>query len=325
MQYLRVGLFRLDIKYAHPIPIDDGDAVIPTMMFPPTVWNGLNDRLFFGNRSSAEIWANKRFDSLEGYLQKQKYAPPVSRAGEMLSGLHSENFLQYLMTERFQFPLIQREMCFYRTRSDGTFRTTDCEWSFMKLSIKIPEQQVPGLIVLGMHRSGTSLLSGLLVQSLGMNLPGEEITAKAYPEQNAKGFFEVRDVVRQNDEWLINANMSWDDLGPIAGNATDHSVRAIGPLGWPGLSAVHQLNNIVNVPWLLKDPRLCITLRKWLPYLDGQSPPVLFTYRNPIDVAKSLSARKSHPLSLERGLELWILYNREAIRNTANLCRIITR
>jgi hypothetical protein len=332
VQYHRVGLFRLDLKYAHPIPIDDGDAVIPSMMYIPHVWNGLNDRIFFGVRSYAEIWATKRFDAVDGYIKLQKTRQTKSSYGEVLSGLHSENFLAYLMTEKFQFPLIQRDMCFYRTRSDGTFRSSDCEWLLLTLSMKIPEFQVPGIIVLGMHRSGTSLLSGLLAQIFNLRIPGEQVRAENYPEQNAKGFFEPFDVVRQNDEWLQMMNMSWDNLGPLlmssstnVDSETIFSARYPGQLGWNGISAIQELNNIENAPWLIKDPRLCITLQKWLPHLDGSRPAIIFTYRNPIHVAKSLSMRKRNPVSLERGIELWIAYNREAIHNSNNLCRIVTR
>jgi hypothetical protein len=43
---------------------------------------------------------------------------------------------------------------------------------------------------------------------------------------------------------------------------------------------------------LLKDPRLCLTLRSWLP-LFRKLPAVVFTYRHPIEVCQSLVARSA--------------------------------
>ena len=78
------------------------------------------------------------------------------------------------------------------------------------------------------------------------------------------------------------------------------------------------------MPWALKDPRLCLTLRFWLPLLSsgnstvserkeagasgkGVAPAVLFTYRHPVEVAKSLQKREG--FGIKRGLLLWLAYN----------------
>lgn len=87
-----------------------------------------------------------------------------------------------------------------------------------------------------------------------------------------------------------------------------------------GKTALAFLNDGDNAPWLQKDPRMCITLKTWLPLLNNV-PAVLFTYRNPFEVAMSLKKREKN-FSLEHGLRLWIIYNMRAIQNSQGLCRV---
>ena len=90
-----------------------------------------------------------------------------------------------------------------------------------------------------------------------------------------------------------------------------------------GERALTFLNNPINYPWMLKDPRLCITLRTWLPLLKF-IPVVLFTYRHPLDVALSLNKRAIEHYAVEYSLRLWYVYNRRAIEQSNDLCRVIT-
>src|SRR5690242_13435712 len=71
------------------------------------------------------------------------------------------------------------------------------------------------LIILGMHRSGTSLLTGLLSQV------GVQMGKSLYAHQkgvNEKGFWEHEDIVDTHDELLLNLDSQWDDLLPLADN-----------------------------------------------------------------------------------------------------------
>ena len=66
------------------------------------------------------------------------------------------------------------------------------------------------VFVLGMHRSGTSALSGTL-NKLGFYL-GKELI-KEYPD-NIKGFFENKDIVEFNKNKLLPFyNSSWSSIG----------------------------------------------------------------------------------------------------------------
>jgi len=173
-----------------------------------------------------------------------------------------------------------------------------------------------GFIVLGMHRSGTSMVSGLLHESAGYNVGGPLI-GSAF--DNEKGFFERIDIVLQNDEFMSKQNIWW------SANVINYNwEKAIQDKesgvvtfknGKPGLKFLEDPN---NAPWLQKDPRMCITLKTWL-HLMKSEPAVLFTYRHPLEVTLSLHKREKD-FPLEKGLRLWIVYNMRAIQNSRGLC-----
>jgi hypothetical protein len=52
------------------------------------------------------------------------------------------------------------------------------------------------------------------------------------------------------------------------------------------------------------------------------APVVLFTYRHPLQVARSLLREKK--LQMDHGFQIWIIYNMRAIQNSAGLCRVVT-
>jgi hypothetical protein len=89
-----------------------------------------------------------------------------------------------------------------------------------------------------------------------------------------------------------------------------------------GEKALNFFNDPDNGPWLQKDPRMCITLKTWLPLLHNE-PAVLFTYRHPLQVARSLVKREP-TFRMDHGFRIWIVYNMRAIQNSAGLCRVLT-
>lgn len=177
--------------------------------------------------------------------------------------------------------------------------------------------QRQGFFVLGMHRSGTSLLSGMLHTSCGYNVGGPLI-GSAF--DNEKGFFERIDIVLQNDEFMRAQQIWW------AANVINYDWQQAlkdkeeGRIDFTkyGISGLGFLNNPNNSPWLQKDPRMCITLKTWLKLMNSE-PAVVFTYRHPLEVAMSLKHRERN-FSLERGLRLWIVYNMRGIQNSKGLC-----
>jgi len=185
---------------------------------------------------------------------------------------------------------------------------------------KLATANRPGVIILGMHRSGTSVIGGL-ISKMGLKTGGPLIQAA---EDNAKGFFERVDVVLQNDELMKLQNI-WYSFNTVSYDNTRGLMAALDakdskPLFKEGRRALAFLNGPDNYPWMLKDPRLCITLRTWLPLLNF-IPAILFTYRHPLDVALSLNKRYEH-MQMGKGMRLWYVYNKRAIQQSSDLCRV---
>lgn len=181
-----------------------------------------------------------------------------------------------------------------------------------------------GVIVLGMHRSGTSMLSGLLVKGLGYQTGGPLIGQSF---DNKKGFFERVDIVLQNDRFLAKQQANWDRNVVAYKGELGYQQKLNGQVKWKeGVKGLKFLNEGES-PWLQKDPRMCITLPTWLPMLN-KKPAVIFTYRHPLQVALSLRKRnkiEGFPhFPLEKGFRLWIIYNMRAIQNSASLCTVYT-
>ena len=128
----------------------------------------------------------------------------------------------------------------------------------------------PGVIVLGMHRSGTSIIGGLL-NKMGLATGGPLIRPW---KDNEKGFFERIDVVLQNDYIMhkqgvdYSANTHRYDALKGLKEVLNNLEPSDGKFFNEGRRALSFLNDPHNYPWMLKDPRLCVTLRTWLPLLN---------------------------------------------------------
>ena len=66
-------------------------------------------------------------------------------------------------------------------------------------------QRAPLTLIVGMHRSGTSLLGSLLPQ-LGVPMPGELI---AGDEHNPEGYYERADITELQENLLIGLRRWW--------------------------------------------------------------------------------------------------------------------
>lgn len=158
------------------------------------------------------------------------------------------------------------------------------------------------LIVLGMHRSGTSVLARIL-NLMGIYLGPEGMSTGANPE-NPKGFWERRDVRILNDAVLHSIGCDWNrvsglDLAAVPAEmlqAFDDVARRI------------LLEMDAHRPWFIKEPRLCVLLPLWRRHLEV--PLVVNIHRDPAEVAASLHRRNDMPI--EAGLELWEYYTRSA-------------
>ncbi len=155
------------------------------------------------------------------------------------------------------------------------------------------------LLVLGMHRSGTSSLAGTLVK-LGAKAPNTPLPASS---DNERGFFESLPIMQLNDEILASAGSSWDDWRAFnrgwstSGVAAEFEQRAVATL-------VAEFGTAPLV--LIKDPRLCRMMPFWSKVFDqaGYEIRVLMPVRSPLEVARSLWLRNGFPIS--KGLLMWL-------------------
>jgi glycosyltransferase involved in cell wall biosynthesis len=154
------------------------------------------------------------------------------------------------------------------------------------------------LIVLGMHRSGTSSVTRLL--NLAGAYFGPEGIATETNEENPKGFWERRDVRAVCDGLLLGGGFDW---WKIADFDLD---RIPEPVQQEQLAAFRRvvLELDAHRPWVLKEPRLSLLLPLLRPALDA--PVVVHVTRPPLEIAESLAARNGFPIPA--GLALWEAY-----------------
>jgi len=196
-----------------------------------------------------------------------------------------------------------------------TKNTANSKKAMMTSSHRFDDKQRKGFVVLGMHRSGTSMLSGLLVKGMGYNV-GKPLIEPAF--DNEKGFFELLPIVLQNDEFMSKQNVGWSYNVLNFDYKKALEQKKLGKVKFKeGQRGLPFLNDPKNAPWLQKDPRMCITLKTWLELLNSE-PAVIYTYRHPLEVAHSLEHREG--FDVEHGLRLWIAYNMRALQNSLNLC-----
>jgi len=173
------------------------------------------------------------------------------------------------------------------------------------------------LIVLGMHRSGTSAMAGVL-KHLGVEfgspllLPREGV--------NDKGFWEHQHIVDLHQRILQSLDLNWYDIKDLPRKWTKRpGMRSF----QDELKSILKKNFISSPIWAVKDPRLCRLLPLWFSVLQELQvePKFILTFRSPFEVALSLSRRDNYDLLA--GLVLWRKYFSEALAYTEKSPRII--
>jgi hypothetical protein len=158
-------------------------------------------------------------------------------------------------------------------------------------------------IVLGMHRSATSLVAKGLMKC-GVYIGDTVLAAN---DSNPYGHWEDIDFVHFNDKLLAAAGGSWD--------------RPPSELAILDLRETYadEIKNLIKVKekkpfWGWKDPRTTLTINLYLPYLTN--PHFIACYRDPREVGKSLERRGD--MDAESGRKLADVYNRRLNRFLLN-------
>jgi hypothetical protein len=170
------------------------------------------------------------------------------------------------------------------------------------------------VLVLGMHRSGTSALTGAL-GLCGGSLPGDLMPAH---KDNVRGFFESTQLVELHDKLLGAFGSRWDDPLPVRSVLFDTAEAADASL---------ELANLLDrefsghAPLVIKDPRMCKLLPIWVEALDllGWRSVAVLPLRHPLEVAASLQRRNA--LNEHHGLAMWMHHTLLAERATRGMPR----
>ncbi len=164
---------------------------------------------------------------------------------------------------------------------------------------KIFYKKTMQILVLGTHRSGTSLVTRL-VNMMGAFFDAGT-TSIGFNDENPKGFWERRDVIAANDAILAHHGATWDKLAtmPMVSSPTKKDLKSLD-------ATITAMKNIVleldaHRPWVMKDPRLCVTMPYWKPLLEV--PVAIVMYRDPLEVAMSLKTRNHFALS--HSMAIW--------------------
>ncbi len=170
------------------------------------------------------------------------------------------------------------------------------------------------ILVLGMHRSGTSALTRVLSLH-GATLPRHLIPPS---EANERGFFESRAIWQHHEALLAEAGTAWHDPSPFPRAWFDTPSAA----GWVETIAETVSDEFGDTPLMvIKDPRLCRLLPLWLRVLEAvdAQPLCLLALRHPTEVARSLA--RSEGIPERHGLLLWLDYLLAAERDSRDLAR----
>jgi GT2 family glycosyltransferase len=164
------------------------------------------------------------------------------------------------------------------------------------------------IVVLGMHRSGTSSVAGLLAR-MGVAVGPEDDLLRG--PDNPKGHYESARLHSACLRRLAAAGGDWrDPPRATMAPAVDAFRRSVGAL-------IDEFDT--QRPWLIKEPRLCLLARELLPLLTR--PLFVHVVRDPLAVADSLAARDAFEHA--DALALWERYTREAFEASRGWPRLI--
>jgi GT2 family glycosyltransferase len=171
----------------------------------------------------------------------------------------------------------------------------------------------PCVLVVGMHRSGTSATASTLAE-LGLALPRDEDLLGAR-FGNELGHFESQSLMGLSDEILGHIGRSWDDP-PDLGEIGPEVLADLAGYGDRARTVFEAAFGAPDSPVVWKDPRTALLLPFWRSALDRPLATVLMV-REPLEVAQSLDRRNS--LAITTSLALWERYYRQSVAGIAGL------
>jgi hypothetical protein len=172
------------------------------------------------------------------------------------------------------------------------------------------------ILVLGMHRSGTSALTWLLGR-LGTVLPSDAIDASG---DNARGYWESAGLVKADDQVLRVGRSSWFDPRPLDLSRLSEDAIA---------SRRNRIREAIERGWgeaplmAIKDPRQC----RFVPLIAqvlaemGVEARAVLMLRSPAEIARSLQSRDGTTPAFAH--LLWLRHMIDAERATRGMMRAV--
>lgn len=157
------------------------------------------------------------------------------------------------------------------------------------------------IVVMGMHRSATSLVAKGLHHEIFM---GDDLMpANA---SNPQGYYESLAIVRLNDAILHAAGGNWrkppkpDAILAVRAQFDEQIAQLMQQHYRKALEQGYELCGF-------KDPRLSLTIKLWQPHLINAH--YVGVWRSPVDIARSLQKREG--MSLDEGIALATYYQQQ--------------
>ena len=174
-----------------------------------------------------------------------------------------------------------------------------------------------GLLILGMHRSGTSALTRVL-SLLGYELP-KNVTGSS--EGNERGHWESALIAEVNDEIFQEQGIVWFSWSLIELERLNSKRK---------VQIIEDFSDKISiefpkaVDFVLKDPRACRTASFILKAFNNNNitPKIIIPIRNPLEVADSLNARDN--ISKEQSAMIWLRYTLDAEFSSRGHSRVFT-
>lgn len=181
------------------------------------------------------------------------------------------------------------------------------------------------LIIIGMHRSGTTMLSKIL-ENLGIFMG-----IKKEINNESTFFIKINDwIMRQfNASWDVPHNMNFlnDNIISQITKAVIRPLKDIRAIEFIGLKNYLKYRDIrkLNFPWGWKDPRNTFTIDIWKKIFPTAK--ILHIYRNPVDVAESLRKRENEldsmfQMTFEKKLKEYLLKGKIGYKSSVRLRHI---
>jgi hypothetical protein len=179
-----------------------------------------------------------------------------------------------------------------------------------------PDLHRVAILVLGMHRSGTSALTWLIGQ-MGAALPRDAIPASG---DNSKGYWESQALVAADDRLIRAAGSSWFDPRPLTLSRMPAALLA---------KRVEEIRSAIAESWgaasllAIKDPRQCRFVPTMIDLLaaGGIEARAVLMLRSAADVAWSLRSRDATTQAYAE--LLWLRHMLDAERDSRPLRRVV--